>query len=306
MILKPVRIGFIGFGEAAQAFVGGWRDDGIDKEVVAYDLLFDDEQTSAAKLEECRALDVTPLTSATAVRNACDYIISAVTADQIVAAAESVGELGERQRYLDINSAAPEKKKTAAAIVGDGYLDLAVLSPVYPKRHASPILVCGPYAATEQDFLAAIFPDSEVVSERVGEASLVKMIRSVFVKGIEAVAAECALAAYKTGLADRVFPSLDIVLRHNEAKTLTDYTMERVAVHGTRRATEMEEVCATLAGMGLPSHMSQASAQIQRLIGEMKLAETSGGVPEDARAISNTILERLSQGTGPAGRDGAA
>lgn len=290
-----LTIGFIGFGEAAQAFVGGWREAGGDARIVAYDLLFDDERHRAAKLDECRVLDVGAMASAVAVREASDTIICAVTADQVIHAARSVGPLKPGQHYLDINSAAPEKKQAAAAILGESYVDVAVLSPVHPKRHQAPILIGGPSAAAYAERLAVLFPCSEVVGGAVGDASRIKMIRSIFVKGIEAVATECALAAYKAGLADRIFPSLDIVLRHDEARALADYALGRVAEHGVRRHAEMEEVCAMLEDMHLPNAMSQAAATVQKMIGEMQLSKSAEYAGEDAGRISKAVLERLAK-----------
>jgi len=287
-------IGFIGFGEAASAFVSGWRTDGFSRPIKAYDIQIHDESQRPQLLSRCAKLDVTPIYTPKALRDSSNYIISAVSPEQTLAAASSIGNLDPKQRYLDINSTAPDKKKQAARIIGTGYLDLAVLSPVHPKCHKSPILVSGTTADEEGPFFTHFFPNGEIFSDEVGTASLVKMIRSIFVKGFEAVAMECALAIHKAGLAEQIYPSLDIVLQHNEARALSDYTMERMAVHGLRRASEMESVCETLAELGLPSYMSQASVRTQKLVGELNLsAQYPDGTPADAEHLAAEILKRL-------------
>ena len=283
-------IGFIGFGEAARAFVSDWRERGHAAEILAYDVLLDHEQSRDEIVAACSGLDVKPQLSAMAVRDLATHLISAVTVDQILDAARSVGALGAQQRYLDINSASPKKKQAAAEIVGTGYLDVAVLSPVHPKRSQVPILVGGTYAENETEFLDRFFPEAEAFSDQVGEAAMVKMVRSVFVKGIEALSTECALAIFKLGLADRVFPSLDLVLQHDDAHALASYTMQRVAVHGVRRAAEMEEVCDALADLGLPNSMSKGAAAMHRLVGELDIAADPG---MDAETIAATILKRI-------------
>ncbi|MDE0006459.1 MAG: DUF1932 domain-containing protein [Rhodospirillaceae bacterium] len=287
---KPTTIGFIGFGEAARAFVSDWRERGHAAEISAYDILLDREQSRDEIIAACAGLGVTPLPSALAVCEAATYLISAVTVDQTLQAARSVGDLGRHQRYLDINSAAPKTKKAAAGIVGPGYLDVAVLSPVSPMRSEVPILIGGRHASSETEFLARFFPGADVFSDQVGEASLVKMVRSIFVKGIEAVATECALAACKAGLAEVVFPSLDAALRHDDVRQLAGYTMERVAVHGARRAAEMDEVCDTLADLGLPHPMSKGAAELQRTVGALDIDTARNA---DAEAIARKILERI-------------
>ena len=53
------------------------------------------------------------------------------------------------------------------------------------------------------------FTNLRVVGDRIGQASSIKMIRSVMVKGIEALTAECMLAAQAAGVAEEVLASLD-------------------------------------------------------------------------------------------------
>ena len=69
--------------------------------------------------------------------------------------------------------------------------------------------------------------------------------------------------------------------------------------HGLRRASEMESVCETLAELGLPSYMSQASGMTQKLVGDLNLsAQYPGGTPTDAEHLAGEILKRL--GVAPA------
>lgn len=292
------EIGFIGFGEAARAFVHGWRESDSDLRIAAYDLLFDSAQTRAQMHAACDACNVTPLDSAQALAGQSACIVAAVTPDQVLEAARSVGALRPEQCYLDINSAAPASKQAAGALLGEGYLDVAVLSPVHPARHATSMLVCGPRAQAAARLIQTHFPAARIFSARVGDASLVKMIRSIFVKGLESVTMECALAAYRAGLAEDIWPSLDPVLRFDQARALADYTLERVATHGLRRSAEMEQVCATLDDLGVPSAMSRAAAQTQALIGDMNLQAQFDTVPGDAAQIAEAVLQTLTRNQG--------
>ena len=86
------------------------------------------------------------------------------------------------------------------------------------------------------------------------------MIRSVMIKGIEALTAECFLAAQRAGIVDEVAASL-----HNNYPTLDwnkviEYNLERMASHGIRRADEMEQVAATLRELGIEPLMASATS----------------------------------------------
>lgn len=292
---KHPVIGFIGFGEAASAFVSDWRDQGYDSQIFVYDVKLDVPEQREELMTACKQLNVEPLQTVSAITQRATHLISSVTADQAMIAAESVGPLADHQRYLDINSVAPDKKKAAAKLLGAGYLDVAVLSPVHPKRASAPILVGGESASSEVNFLAQFFPQATVFSNTVGDASLIKMLRSIFVKGIEAVTTECALAASKAGFADYVFPTLNLTLEHASAADLARYNLERVATHGVRRAAEMDEVCATLDDLGMECTMTKAAAILQRRIGELQLAVPGSDELEsdELKSMSTAVLKRL-------------
>ena len=68
-------IGFIGFGEAAQAFTTGWRNTGSDLSIAAYDILFDE----GIAIPACDELAVTPVPSAAELRDQSNCIVAAVT-----------------------------------------------------------------------------------------------------------------------------------------------------------------------------------------------------------------------------------
>lgn len=291
------RIAFIGFGEAAQAFTSGWRTRG-PVTVAAYDILFEDPRRAEAKRAECAALGVRPVESAARAAAEADMVISAVTADQVVVAAESVVP-GTRAGllYLDINSAAPFRKAEAAALVaarGAGTVDIAVMAPVRPRRHETPLLISGPAAGLAEPILADLGMQFEIVSDVTGDASTIKMVRSIAIKGFESVTMECITAAVKLGIEDRVIPSVAASLARFDFAALADMVMERVTVHGRRRAAEMREVAATLEHAGVSSFLPAATAAHQQWIADLEVrAEFDGEVPRDARRVAHAILAAM-------------
>ena len=98
-------IGFVGFGEAAQAFTQGWRQAGMNLSIATYDVLFDHAATRVRKVATCDQSDVSPVFSPDQLAGTSRVIISAVTADQVEIAAKSIGPLPWEVLYFDINSA---------------------------------------------------------------------------------------------------------------------------------------------------------------------------------------------------------
>src|SRR5262249_36117861 len=137
--------------------------------------------------------------AADAVRGA-DVVISAVTAASSVDAARSVEpHLSGTPYYLDINSVSPGRKQQSAALLGDKirYSDVAVIAPIHPARHKTPMLIAGPHAQAAAPLLAELEMKTTTVGDKVGAAAAIKMVRSVMIKGIEALSLECFLAAQR-------------------------------------------------------------------------------------------------------------
>src|SRR6478672_13855527 len=141
------RISFIGFGEAGQAIASGLKDAGVER-IAAWDILFP-EQAGALLKAAGEAIGVRAAASAADAVRETDIVISAVTAASSVDAARSVApHLKGNPYYLDINSVSPgRKKETAKLLAGHArYVDVAILAPIHPKRHQTPLLLAGPNA----------------------------------------------------------------------------------------------------------------------------------------------------------------
>lgn len=254
------------------AFARGLSASGFDRKLA-------DPETRAAKLADFAALQTQPgLTNRQAVEGRA-VILSLVTADQArVAAEETARSIAAGALFCDLNSVAPETKRRAAQAIeqaGGRYVDVAVMAPVHPLGRKVPLLVAGPHAEAGAAALATIgFTDVRIVGASIGAASAIKMIRSVMIKGLEALTAECLLAAEAAGVRDEVLASLDASERVRPWAERGAYNLERMIVHGGRRAEEMAEVVKTLDGLGTGSAMARATTQRQRAIGALGVAPT--------------------------------
>jgi hypothetical protein len=104
------------------------------------------------------------------------------------------------------------------------------------------------------------------------------MIRSVMVKGIEALTAECLLAADAAGVAEEVLASLDASDRAMPWAKRADYNLERMIVHGLRRADEMEEAVKTLEDLGVEPALTRGTVRRHREIGRLRLGVPAAGL----------------------------
>lgn len=271
-------VALIGFGEAAAAFVSGAEWAGRAR---AYDRKTDLADEGAAKWGDYAEHGITGCSAAADAADGAALLLSLVTADQALAAAASVApRLATRTLYFDGNSVAPETKRNAASLVAEGgarYIDLAILAPVHPLKRRVPLLVSGPEAEAGAAALASLgFANVAVAGPRIGDASAIKMIRSVVVKGMEALAAECLLAANRAGVVDAVLRSLDASSRSESWAERMDYALDRMLAHGARRSAEMEEVAKTLEELGVDPAMTRGTIERQRELGALGLDPPEG------------------------------
>jgi 3-hydroxyisobutyrate dehydrogenase-like beta-hydroxyacid dehydrogenase len=103
-----------------------------------------------------------------------------------------------------------------------------------------------------------------VVGDEIGRASAIKMVRSVMVKGIEALTAEMLLGAEAAGVTGDVLASLDASEKWLPWAERAAYNVERMVTHGLRRAAEMEESAKTLTALGVEPMMTAATVCRQR------------------------------------------
>ena len=274
------KIGLIGFGEAGQAFAraGAWG-----AAACAYDKLTDEAATRAAKQAEYDFAGVNGMPSTAAAVGSAPLILSLVTADQALAAARAAAPaVAAGALYCDMNSVAPQTKRAAAAAIEDAggdFVDVAVMAPVHPAGLAVPLLLSGPRAEDAAVRLSAIgFASVQVIGDQVGAASTVKMVRSVMVKGMEALTAECLIAAELAGVRDALLASLDATPSRQSWAARADYDLDRMLVHGLRRAAEMEEAVRTLEGLGVDPAMTRGTVAVQRAIGGHGLAPAPDGL----------------------------
>jgi 3-hydroxyisobutyrate dehydrogenase-like beta-hydroxyacid dehydrogenase len=290
-------IAFIGFGEAGQTVSRGLLAE-AQPAIRAYDILFEDPAAGRALRRAAESLGVgIARDHADAVRGAGIVFLAVTASSSLEAARACLPALGAGQLFLDINSVSPRRKIECAALVaptGAAYVDVAVMAPVAPYRHKVPCLIGGPGAAALAPRAAALGMKMELVSAEVGQASAIKMFRSVVVKGLEAALVESMVASSEYGVEARVLASLQESFPGIDWEKLAGYMLERVVSHGKRRASEMREVAATLEGIGLEPHMAAASAARQQWIADLGVKALLGGrKTEDRAELVRAIREAM-------------
>ena len=287
------KITFIGFGEAAQSIVTGLMETGAVA-INVYDIRFNDPAALPKLKEKADAIGAAMFTDLGEAVAGAELVVSAVVGSVAVKVAEGAAAvLKPGQVYMDINSVSPKTKREAeAAIVasGAGFVEAAVMARVPPFGHKVPMLLAGAPAAVLAAQLSGFGMKVEHVGDRVGQASVVKMLRSIMIKGVEALLMESLAAASRFDMEERILDSISETFPGLDWRETASYYLGRTVIHGARRVTEMSEVVETLKELDMEPIMAEAAG---RRIGwgfeVLRDAHWRDGTPSDYREILDAL-----------------
>jgi 3-hydroxyisobutyrate dehydrogenase-like beta-hydroxyacid dehydrogenase len=275
---------FIGFGEVAETLF----ESAFGQARFAVSVYIPSgrqfSSATAARLSRC---GLTVSTSPDTLSEA-SYVISAVTPGSAVSVARHASPYLMRGAiYIDMNSVAGQTVAEVAACVekhGGRCVDAAIMGPVPLLRNHVPIVLSGVAAHELGEVLRPLGLNTSVISDRVGDASSLKMLWSVITKGTIALLAESLIAAHRLGLLEHMRQ----LLAEEYGRTGSDAMILRMlgssTGHGSRRVDEMAEAESVLSSIAVPAWATIAT---RRWI--LELSRLSP--PRDASAVAELVAE---------------
>jgi 3-hydroxyisobutyrate dehydrogenase-like beta-hydroxyacid dehydrogenase len=168
--------------------------------------------------------------------------------------------LNPTQIYVEMNTISPQAKQLIFNILqntGVQYVDLAIMAPVPPKGILTPFWVSGNGAKLFYDKLSQLNLNIKVLSDQIGDASKLKLLRSIVYKGVAAVVCEAVEAGKTYGLETYIREQIKSIIGQDDS--LIDRFIEGSVTHAARRVHEMEAVVAMLEDVDIQPFMSQAA-----------------------------------------------
>lgn len=195
-----------------------------------------------------------------------DVVLCVVTAAAARRALEAaLPALGAATVYADLNTAAPDLKRELAGLV-PRFADVALLGPVPARGLRTPALTSGAGAEAFAEALGPLGMPVDVVSATPGDASAMKLLRSVFMKGLAAAALESLDAAEAAGRADWLRGQLGEAI----GPALVERLVEGSRRHAARRVDELDAACELLVSLGVEPRIAAASRAILAELGSKR------------------------------------
>lgn len=226
----------------------------------------------------------------------CDIILSvlnpgaAVDMAREVAAATSAAT--SKPLFVDCNAIAPQTAHEIDAVIrsaGGSFVDAGILGAPPRGDARTRIYVSGPDA---QMITQLAHPSLQwrVLSERIGDASAIKMCYGALTKGAVALGMELLIAARRLG----VEQSLENELNESLAAVFQWLTgrFPSTPPKAYRWVPEMHEIAKTFEAAGLTPHILQGAADMFEFVAGTALGRES---PEQARSMNRSGAEVIRQ-----------
>ena len=195
---------------------------------------------------------------------AVDVVFSLVPGSVAVAAARELKPvLAPGALYVDLNSITAAMVHEIAVVLDGSGVDLvdgAVLGN-FRAGGRVPVLLAGARAGEVRDLLDGARFKPACIEGPPGDASAIKMLRSVLMKGLEALFVESLVAAEVQGLRPAFLKAFDDLDERPFATTMEVQTVTHL-VHAARRLGEIERVQSILQADGVDDTMTEASRRL--------------------------------------------
>jgi len=292
-----VKIGFIGFGGAGYGLAKGLRQAGL-QEICFFDKLWDTSPYGDVIQKRATETGADLLKTIEELSSASEVLISCVTGSSAISAAETATPfLNEKHLYADVNTASPRVKEEVAKIIekgGAAFVDVAMMGAIPAFLHRVPILASGKGAALFKQKMEPFGMNITCIGDKPGQASAIKLFRSIFTKGLLALLLETLNATHKYQVDRPVIESIAETIEKNTFLETVRLQVTKGVVNAERMAHEMEEVIQMLQDLGMPATMAQATKQKLAWCSDLGLREKFGGeIPETLNQVLDAIEEKM-------------
>jgi 3-hydroxyisobutyrate dehydrogenase-like beta-hydroxyacid dehydrogenase len=291
-----VSLCFLGFGDLAVSWAAALR--GRDWITVSAYLPADSASRRHPGWDDrLMRAGISPVDDLAAAADGADVLIAAVPARVSPAVARACfPHMGGSGLYVDPSPAAPNIKSDicqAASEQGVSYVDLALLGTVTMSGLEVPLLAAGPRADSFLELGRRLGMQITKVSDQAGDATMVKLVRSVYMKGRDALIVELLIAANLIG-AERVLVDSISAAPGEQVSfaELVDRVLPALVKHAERRADELNDTGAVLRELGLDPIMVEAAERRLRWMADRTAADTPRSEQFSAMEVVAGLLGR--------------
>ena len=221
-------IGFIGFGKVSQNLAKLIQSDDIA-------IVTSKESRSQKTIERIERSNVEVLDSFKEVAGKSDLLISANSPKTALSVAKEYGKYA-KGTYLDLNNVSPDTTLEISEHV-NRLVDGAIIGKIDSQN---PVLYLSGEDANELALLTD-YLETKILSDRIGDASLLKLLRSTYTKTLSAVLIESSFLARKHCLEEEFFDVLELT-EGNDFREKSASRINNTINSKKRKSEELQEI----------------------------------------------------------------
>jgi len=258
-----MRIGFVGFGEVTFHFINGFLSE-RETEICVYDTDYGKALQQKELVSKSKFVSVVSDINDLLLK--CNNVFIAVpgNVDEVVFD-EIIRKSNGGKLFIDLCTALPDKKLAIAEKCeanGDKYVDVAVMGAVPSLRHNVPMLVSGLGGSEFCQLFESYQMDITEVGRYAGDASIIKLCRSVYMKGLAALLIETKNICDAYGVTDEVFRSLAKSMNADLFEVYSSRLISGTYTHCKRRKTEVESSLGLIKSQKQDGYMTEATVKV--------------------------------------------
>lgn len=271
-----MKVGFIGYGEAAFNISFGLKNEGIE-EIQANDAMMNHEVMGKQVHARANEAGVRLVESARDVAKWADILFAAVPSSFTMDVCNEIKDvLRADQIYVDVSASTPATKVAIWDAIKDTgvlFADAAMLGSLPKDKHKVPITASGNGAAKFYELMTPYGMKITLAGEKAGSASAIKLVRSIYMKGIASLMIEMLQAADAYDVTEEVVASISKSMDNIPFTSHLDRLVTGSALHCVRRAAELKGSIDMLNEEGISAEMTTATKHRLEALESYKFAE---------------------------------
>ena len=299
-----LRLGFIGFGETASRFAQDLAQAGLANIVAFSPSAADAAPDHPLRAKAAQAgIELVPT-----IREVCrrSNVVIALTPGKLALPVlrKAKRHLTADHLYVDATTASVKDMEKAAHMLegGAAFVDAAVMDPVPMNGIKVLTVISGPHAERFRALLAPYGMNLQVVGDKAGAASAMKLLRSVCMKGLAALLLESLEAAQRYGITEVLAADMARFINGRPFEDVMKRFVCGTAIHAGRRIHEVSESLVLLKSLGASTRMTRGTREMLQSIADMGLRERfDAREPATMAPVLDAIIEARQ---GPAGLPG--
>jgi len=198
--------------------------------------------------------------------NCSDIVISCTPGSVLLdVTKEVIPFLKNGSIFADFSSASPDDKRDAALLSVSKkimFVDVVIMGSIDLHKASTPLIFAGNETEKIVTLMKNIGATIRVLPDaKAGDAASLKLLRSVFMKGLSALTVQCTVAAQYYGVKELLYEILSDLDKTSLAEFL-DMLLRNHVTHACRQRHEVAEATKQLKASGLPVTLLSAVEEI--------------------------------------------